>query len=381
MTQGQPPLIKRPGFTLVEILVVIVIIGLLAALGIPAAVGALERARVTSMKMEVTGLETAITQYQQKYGDYPPDFSNWAVVERHYRKIFPRIATGELARLRMLVDDDPDNDTNVSPPSPWEPHDPTRMDRAEALVWALGGFSTNPQTPFTGPGGPLALVSSTGTATIYEINIDRENKFFDFDPARLNFSDINPGATRSLTNRYVSLDEPATATEPLDLFLTYAAKEGQAPFVYFDSRTYADASSGVDFNGYFRTDLGAVRPYISDQVNNVTISPYGSLATAMTVWQFMKPNTFQLIAPGPDGVFGSTASFDFQTGGSLEPVYFQYPTGAAMSPSTAATAPSGLIYSGVDSYDESSTFGQVETFQQDNITNFSNGKLVDDVEI
>ena len=56
------------------------------------------------------------------------------------------------------------------------------MDRAEAIVWTLGGYSSNPLFPFTGDGGPLELIPGT---TQYQVNTDRDNEFFEFDPARL----------------------------------------------------------------------------------------------------------------------------------------------------------------------------------------------------
>ena len=80
---------RNDGFTLVEVLVVIVIIGILSAIAIPAITNAIATGKTTKMRMEISALEQAIERYRDKYGDYPPDFSNWTVVERHYRKAFP----------------------------------------------------------------------------------------------------------------------------------------------------------------------------------------------------------------------------------------------------------------------------------------------------
>ncbi|TWU22902.1 Fimbrial protein precursor [Novipirellula galeiformis] len=348
----------RHGFTLVEILVVITIIGILTAIAIPAINNAVRTARQTAIRMEVNSLEQAVEKYREKYGDYPPDFSDGAVVTRHYAKIFPRISANDSALLQNIV--------ALQAVNP-----------AEALVWALGGYSDDIQRPFTGPGGPLVWTgdgsnnyTDSGVSDAdrrdplkFQINNDRVNSFFDFEASRLSYSKPDSSATLTGTNRYLS-------TDGNPYMLTYAARSEGAPFVYFDSRTYTSSSGG--FNGY-SSGFGSVRPYISDQfVNNNTGADYTSAAAALAAWRFMKPDTFQIISAGLDDSFGNTLS------NSGSPVYFQYPTGAAMSPSTSVDTPGGLLITGVSRYQET-TFGSNETAQFDNITNFSNVTLIDDV--
>lgn len=389
VTCSLTPRHRRFAFTLVEVLVVISIIGVLAGLAIPAIGRAIATAKTTAVKMELNTIATDIEKYQQKYGDYPPDFSSAAVIQRHYQKVFPRILNNELNLLSNML-------------SPGGTFDATSMDRAEALVWCLGGYSDNVQRPFTGPGGPLVWIGS-GTDTWeapagamnatqinaarenqanYQINSDRVNQLHDFDLARLNFSTVNPSSTITGANRYVSTDDS-------DLFLTYAATDGGAPFVYFDSRTYdlfdPNVNGGAgDFNGYASTTFGLIRPYFSDQAvpNPNGTTDYATDAEALNAWRFVNPNTFQLISAGLDNAFGTVASFDVQTMDTdLEAVYFQYPTGAAIAPRTDVNTPGGLIISGVSGFQESSGFAgaTIENFQLDNITNFSNAAIVDDV--
>lgn len=62
----------RQGFTLLEVLVVLVIIGLLAVALAPSFSSAIERARVTRVKLELHQIEIALTLYHDEVGRYPP---------------------------------------------------------------------------------------------------------------------------------------------------------------------------------------------------------------------------------------------------------------------------------------------------------------------
>jgi len=56
---------RRQGFTLTEIMLVVVIIGILAALVIPKIAGSSERARVTAASADIKGgIKSAIGQYE-----------------------------------------------------------------------------------------------------------------------------------------------------------------------------------------------------------------------------------------------------------------------------------------------------------------------------
>ena len=63
---------RRQGFTLTEIMLVVVIIGILAALVIPKIAGSSERARVTAASADIKGgIKSAIGQYEGDNGFYP----------------------------------------------------------------------------------------------------------------------------------------------------------------------------------------------------------------------------------------------------------------------------------------------------------------------
>ena len=63
----------RRGFTLVELLVVIVIIGILASLVVGLSGTAGRKMRESRTRAELTAIGTAIESYKAKFGHYPPD--------------------------------------------------------------------------------------------------------------------------------------------------------------------------------------------------------------------------------------------------------------------------------------------------------------------
>ncbi len=80
----------RAAFTLVEMLVVITIIGILAALGTGAVMNAVHRAKIAAVGLEISQLDQACKDYKARFGEYPPDFTDLGAVARHLAKAFPR---------------------------------------------------------------------------------------------------------------------------------------------------------------------------------------------------------------------------------------------------------------------------------------------------
>ena len=67
---------RRAGFTLTELLVVIAIIGLLVGMLAVALGPAIWRTDEAVITQEVVQLDAAIEKFKEKYGFYPPDFSD-----------------------------------------------------------------------------------------------------------------------------------------------------------------------------------------------------------------------------------------------------------------------------------------------------------------
>ena len=67
----------KSGFTLVEVLIVVVILGILAAIVIPQFTNASTEAKVSSLKMDLQTVRSQLQLYKAQHGEaYPTDFGN-----------------------------------------------------------------------------------------------------------------------------------------------------------------------------------------------------------------------------------------------------------------------------------------------------------------
>ena len=113
----------RSGFTLVELLTVIAIIALLAALILGLAGNAQKSAARNKAEAEITQLESFITDYQTQYGQVPQTF----------------------LALSNALDEAKHSLTNLS--DPWgEPYIYSNSSRVTFYLWSLGGDLSVPPT-------------------------------------------------------------------------------------------------------------------------------------------------------------------------------------------------------------------------------------------
>ena len=282
----------RLGFTLVELLIVIAILGILAGL----LAWGVNAARISILKsaqaFEVQSIAAAVEAYRNKYGDYPPDGSSWPVMEAHLRKAFPNILATELALLNPANAQvngyiRNDNDATNSHPLGGRVFDP-----AEALVFFLGGFSSDPQRPISGPGGPL---KQSGIWFTY--NTQRDNAFFEFKVSRLTVGNDGVSTDEALFGEGVGND-----LMPVFIGSGPGPLQGGRPIVYFDSRTYQFTTpQGSYFNFYVPGNVASspncARPFLSNENNP---SKPGTLLYANS-------KTFQIMNAGFDNIYGCRA--------------------------------------------------------------------------
>jgi general secretion pathway protein G len=112
----------RDGFTLLELLVVMTIIGILAAIAVPALRKSPQKAREASLREDLFTFRSCLDQFHGDKGHYPPDLQT-LVSEGYMRKIPYDPVTKSVDTWVIEKEDEPDD-----PGTPDQPAEPGIID-------------------------------------------------------------------------------------------------------------------------------------------------------------------------------------------------------------------------------------------------------------
>ncbi len=267
----------RAGFTLIELLVVIALIGILAGLLVPAVGSVMRRVRITSVRTEISQLESAIARFRANYNMDPPSsitlyeaVAGWdgdANSKALVRQMWPQF---NFANPSLDINGDGDFTDTIT------------LSQGECLVFFLGGMGGNAAGSASADNNiPLQIGACTGfsknPANPFARGGNREAPLFEFLPAR--FTDLaetppspNPTGIPSFPNG----DGFPEYRDPLP--------NQTMPYLYY---------SGYDGTGYVTGEFvggGLTQPYRTAK------------AATAPAW---KANSYQIISPGYDKEYGS----------------------------------------------------------------------------
>ena len=265
--------VRRAAFTLVELMIVILIIGLLAGIATPVIFTAMTTARQFTIINETQQINAAVERFRTDHGFYPPTFNSGAAG-----------GVNSLAQFRTYLNRIAPNNSEVSSGglAKWWAQVGSNLDQRSGLVFWLSGLANSKQYPLS---GTAAIASSPANQNMvlapYNANllvdgitstagpIDR-NVFFEFKSGQLvSLEDANGNALSLGIKGY---SQPNGKGDPEDLV-----------YLYRDFRSYISPNGNAYHSG--EDNMGA-------PIN------------------FFNPTTFQLVSPGMDGSLSQFAMIE-----------------------------------------------------------------------
>lgn len=380
---------RRGGFTLVELLVVIFIIGLLVALLLPVIAGSVRTANEGRVTAEIQLLSQALAEFKNKFGDYPPSrivlsesgfypvadqtplsqyqafvfrdpgTGNWVngplpagkagapeltvgqLAERsvrYLRKFFPRATFSTTQAIYPAGNPPAWHDFNGSATA--EPG-LIYLEGHECLVFFLGGipsssgvavsgFSKLPTNPFIGDAGqPNRMPASS-----FEFKSDRLNDVDDFDGMPGYLDPLGSGGTPGEGNLHYYA-----------YFSGYGAGQYDPNDLNFPVEQTVQKFGNEAF--WSSAPQGAGSPSPNPYTSSAPVAPGNGNIT------YVNPNGFQILSAGGDGYYGPGGQYSGESGTAAK-----LPLNDALFPPSGPGTPSDL-----------------RARERDNITNFARGRL------
>jgi prepilin-type N-terminal cleavage/methylation domain-containing protein len=395
---------KQAGFTMVELLVVVVVIAILIGLLVPVITGALRTAKNAATSSEINQLAQALASFKSKYGDYPPsrillcetgvypvgntqpigpgDITLGALAQRSLiamRKFFPRVVFSTGGNQAPPTTATFWYDFNGNGIGNGAVKESYILQGHECLAFFLGGipfqdpksgtfgmtgFGKDPVNPFT---NALVADPNYGGNSNPMYSANRQPPMFEFNPSRLFLDPNNPSpgygfglSTPGIPGYYDNQGNspPSLAGTTLN-FYVYFSGYGNGVYDANDVNFLAEADgNGAGPIGLQYTHAGAVYPSVSP-------NPYTTSATvaASGTVNYEKAQTFQIFSAGADGLYGVGGQFVDPSSGSSSAV------------NTLPFDPNNTFAGFTGNVPNPTTDGTIRRREGDNLTNFSSGKL------
>lgn len=253
---------SRGGFTLVELLVVITIIGILAALTTAAVIKAIGTGDDVKLRNEISQLSQAVQAFKQQYAVgympdrliLPPAADTTGATQQFLKSVWPRLSPATLGSTNFTL-----NGTPYTPYSYWQVPGNTAvtLQGDQCLVFWLGG-------PRDASNNCLGW-STDGTDPMKQTGT-RVGPFYNFSSGRLQ---VFGGSGRA----------------PFPSFIDTV---GISPYLYFSTNR-----SDNNYQNSITLATGTVNPYLLS----------GTVTPPAPRW--VNPSSFQIISAGKDGLFGA----------------------------------------------------------------------------
>jgi prepilin-type N-terminal cleavage/methylation domain-containing protein len=351
----------KRAFTLVELLVVVVIIGILSSLVTVGVMSAVQAAKRSKIAMEMHQISLALETYKNKFGEYPPDLWDKTAVVRHVKKRWPRfqLPTNSPPSTDIIdyqywaimkaisnVYQNPDklsmiNSLSIYSVSTTSPQfmDITNIDTPSSSactltvykeasyigvlpLWLGGfpnpdgkfaGFSADPESPFgkdysqTPPrinNGAQVDTSAVGFPAwdANQIQLDTQDKdsvFYEMIIGKnVNFITTSRGiVVPVLMNRDTTANKDGSTPVPYVYFKSTGSNGGKTAYAYLSSSNVYSVKGYEFFNVFNNT------PYVAlGMITAYAQSGNVDGNNQQLIWH--EAERFQLIHPGLDGVFG-----------------------------------------------------------------------------
>ena len=94
---------KTQGFTLIELMIVVAIIGILAAIAIPAYQDYIKRSKVTELATSASACKVSVTEYYQSENEFPTETTTAGCTDDARSKFVASLSVGDAGVITVVA--------------------------------------------------------------------------------------------------------------------------------------------------------------------------------------------------------------------------------------------------------------------------------------